>query len=115
MTNSSPVIQADREAASSFMNSIEPVQWAGTHDPITMPDDSVSAQAFAKHRCDALAQAAAYHTAKARKWRKEAAKHTRADGRRSDHEDRDLERAKRHEADAIAILALRNQGTDNGN
>lgn len=53
-----PVTQADRDAAASFLNSIEPVQWAGTHDPYTIPDDSRAVQAFMRHREAALDEAA---------------------------------------------------------
>lgn len=49
---------------------------------------------------------AAYHDAKAAKWRKEAERHVRPGGFRSDCQNRDLERAKMHEDCAAAIRKL---------
>ncbi len=50
--------------------------------------------------------AAEYHDRKTAKWLKAALKHKRLDGRYSDHEAADVERARRHEQDAITIRAL---------
>lgn len=57
-------------------------------------------------RAKAFEEAATYHDAKAAKWRKEAQRHVRSDGRRSDHGNRDIERMTRHEQDATAIRNL---------
>lgn len=61
------------------------------------PNDAVAAM---REAC------AKYHDGKVKKWRKEATRHVRKGGWRSDHEQDDLERAKRHEIDAAAIRAL---------
>lgn len=66
----------------------------------------VAIRAMLALRTEALEEAARYHDAKAARWRKEAARHTRKDGRRSDYEQADLYRARRHEQDATAIRAL---------
>ena len=70
----------------------------------------IAAQAAIRATTEAAAK---YHDRKAAKWRKEASRHTRSDGRRSDCEQRDLIRMVRHQSDAIALRANKHiKGSD---
>jgi len=115
-----PAIQTDREAAAKLYE-IFPML-ATSHQAARKTaqcilagdcDDWSSVQLFARHRLAAVEQererCAMVADAKAAKWRREAAKHVRDGGLRSDCQQRDLARASLCDAIASSIRS-RNKG-----